>query len=70
MTKKKDNDEIVKNMKKRQIVIILIIIFALLTVGFSIYSLITNFTFIPALIAFIIEAILSKYLNKLREKAK
>ena len=62
------NDEIVENRKKRQIYLVLIIIFGLLTLGLAIFSLITKFSPIPALISFLIEAIISKKRDKLRIK--
>ena len=62
------NDEKVKNLKKRQVLLILIIIFGLLTLIFSILSIIFKFTFIPALIFFIIEYILSKVREKIKIK--
>ena len=65
---KLSNDEIIKRVKKRKILRVFIIFFGLLTVGLCIYSLITKFTFIPALISFIIETVLSKTFNKLNPK--
>ena len=60
------NDQKIKNLKIRKILLIFIVIFGFLTLGLSIYSIVTKFTVIPALIAFIIEFILSK----VREKFK
>ena len=60
------NDQKLLNLKKRRVLLILIVVFGLLTLGFSIFSLITKFTFIPALICFMVEFILSK----IREKVK
>lgn len=62
------NAEKIKRLKIRKILLVLIIIFGLLTLGLSIYSLITKFTFIPALISFIIEYILSKVRDKYKLK--
>ena len=39
------NDQKISNLKKRKVLLVLIIIFGLLTLGFSIFSLITKFTF-------------------------
>lgn len=58
------NDKKIENLKKRRVLLILIVIFGLLTLVFSIFSLITKFTFLPALACFIIEAFLSKAREK------
>lgn len=63
------NDEKIKIIKKRRISRILIIIFGFLTIILSIHSLVTGFTPIFALIAFLIEVLLSKYRNKLDPKS-
>ena len=60
------NDQKISNLKKRKVLLVLIIIFGLLTLGLSIFSLITKFTFLPALGCFIVEYVLSK----VREKTK
>ena len=60
------NNEKIYNLKKRRVLLALIITFGLLTLGFSIFSLITNFTFLPALGCFIVEYVLTK----IREKVK
>lgn len=62
------NEEKIKRLKIRKILLVLIIIFGLLTLGLSIYSLITKFTFVPALISFIVEYILSKVRDKYKLK--
>lgn len=62
------NEEIVKRVKIRKVLKYLIIFFGLLTLGLAIYSLVTEFTPIPALIAFIVEYALTKYRNKLDPK--
>ena len=62
------NEEKVGNYKKRKVLRILIIIFGLATLVLSIWSLVDKVTPIPALICFIIEAILSKYRDKLSIK--
>lgn len=59
------NQEKEKTYKKRQILRILIIVFGLATLVLSIWSLVDKVTPIPALICFLIEAILSKYRDKL-----
>ena len=62
------NDKKIENLKKRRVLLILIVIFGLLTLGFSIFSLITKFTFLPALGCFVVEAILSKQREKIKFK--
>ena len=62
------NDEKLKVRKKRQILKVFIIVFGIATLGLAIYSLITKFTPVPAIITFVIEAVLSKYRNKLDPK--
>ena len=62
------NQEKEKAYKKRQILRILIIIFGLATLVLSIWSLVDKVTPIPALICFIIEAILSKYRDSIKIK--
>lgn len=62
------NDEKIKRVKARKILKWLIIFFGLLTLVLAIYSLATNFTPIPSIISFVIEAILSHYRNKLDPK--
>ena len=62
------NDTKIQNLKKRRVLLILIVIFGLLTFGLSVYSLITKFTFIPALICFIVEFVLSKIREKIKLK--
>lgn len=64
------NDEKIKNVKKRKILKVLVIFFGLLTLILAIYSLVTKFTPIPALITFIIEAVISKYRDKLDPKVE
>lgn len=60
-----DNDEKIKIMKKRRILLYLIIFFGFATLILAILSLILKITPIPAVIVFVIEAILSKYRDKL-----
>ena len=55
---------------KRKILRILIIVFGLATLVLSIWSLVDKVTPIPALICFLIEAILSKYREKLSYNEK
>ncbi len=62
------NDKKIENLKKRRVLLILIVIFGLLTLVFSIFSLITKFTFLPALGCFIVEYILSKVRDKIKIK--
>ncbi len=62
------NQEKEKAYKKRQILRILIIIFGLATLVLSIWSLVDKVTPIPALICFIIEAILSKCRDNIKLK--
>ncbi len=64
------NDEKIKRVKKRKILKGLILFFGLLTVVLSIYSLVTKFTPILAIISFLIEAILSHYRNQLDPKVE
>lgn len=62
------NDEKMKRVKTRKILKGFIIFFGFLTLVLAIYSLVNNFTPIPAIISFLIEAILSHYRNKLDPK--
>lgn len=62
------NQEKEKAYKKRQILRILIIIFGLATLVLSIWSLVDKVTPIPALICFVIEAILSKCRDNIKLK--
>lgn len=62
------NDEKVNNMKKRRILFYLIIFFGLATLVLAILSLVIKFTPIPAIITFLIEALLTKYREKLAIK--
>lgn len=64
------NDELLKRVKKRKIIKSFIIIFGLLTIGLSVYSLVTKFSPIPALITFIIEVVLTNYRNKIDIKGE
>lgn len=66
--KKISNDEKIKRVKQRKILKGFIIFFGLLTLVLAIHSLVTKFTPIPAMISFLIEAILSHYRNKLDPK--
>ena len=63
-----NNNQKIENYKKRKVLLVLIVIFGLLTLGLSIFSLITKFTFIPALVCFIVEYILSKVREKIKLK--
>lgn len=64
------NDELLKRVKKRKIIKSFIIVFGLLTIGLSVYSLVTKFSPIPALITFIIEVVLTNYRNKIDIKGE
>ena len=59
------NEEKIKIHKKRQILKVFIIIFGLLTLALAICSLIYKLNPIFACITFLVEAILSKYREKL-----
>ena len=63
-----NNNTKIENYKKRKVLLVLIIIFGLLTLGFSIFSLITKFTFLPALGCFVVEFILSKVRDRIKLK--
>lgn len=62
------NNEKIKRVKQRKVLKVLIIFFGLLTLVLSICSLVNNFTPLPAIISFFIEALLSKYRNKIDPK--
>ena len=62
------NDEKIKRVRTRKILKVFIIFFGFLTLILAIHSLITKFTPLPAIISFLIEALLSKYRNKLDPK--
>ena len=66
--RKVSNDEKIKRVKQRKILKGFIIFFGLLTLVLAIHSLVTKFTPLPAIISFLIEAILSHYRNKLDPK--
>ncbi len=68
MKERLTNDEKIKRVKQRKILKGFIIFFGLLTLGLAIYSLVTKFTPIPAIVSFIIEVFLSKYRDKLDPK--
>ncbi len=63
-----NNNTKIENYKKRKVLLVLIVIFGLLTLGFSIFSLITKFTFLPALGCFVVEFILSKLRDRIKLK--
>lgn len=58
------NDEKVKVMKKRRTLYYLIILFGVATLVLALFSLIEKISPIPAIITFLIEAILTKYREK------
>jgi fatty acid desaturase len=64
----KINDEKIKRVKQRKILKVFIIFFGLATLVLAIHSLVTGFTPILAIISFLIEALLSRYRNKLDPK--
>lgn len=64
------NDEKIKIMKKRKVLYYLIIVFGLATLVLALYSLIDQFTPIPAIITFFIEAMLTKYRESLSYQTK
>lgn len=65
---KNRNEEKIKRVRVRKILKGFIIFFGLLTLVLAIYSLVTKFTPIFAIISFLIEAILSYFRNKLDPK--
>ena len=62
------NEEKIKIMKRRRILYYLIIFFGVSTLVLAIISLVQKFTPLPAIVSFIIEAVLSKYRSKLDPK--
>lgn len=66
--KKINNDEKFKIYKTRKLLRISIIIFTLLTVVFSLLTLIVKLNPIPAVICFIIEVIMTKYRDRIDYK--
>ena len=64
----KINDEKIKRVKQRKILKVFIIFFGLATLALAIHSLVNGFTPILAIISFLIEALLSRYRNKLDPK--
>ena len=64
----KITDEKIKRVKQRKILKVFIIFFGLATLVLAIHSLVTGFTPILAIISFLIEALLSRYRNKLDPK--
>ena len=65
-----DNDEKVKRIKIRKVLKGFIIFFGIMTLSLAMYSLINEFTPIPAIIAFIIELALTKWRDSLDPKVK
>ncbi len=70
MKEKLTNDEKIKRVKQRKILKGFIIFFGLLTLVLAIYSLVTKFTPIPAIVSLVVEAILSKYRDQLDPKVE
>lgn len=64
MNKRINNDQNIKNLKKREILRILIIIFSLLTIIFALGNLFYSVNLLFALFCFIVTVIF----NKIREK--
>ena len=64
----KINDEKIKRVKQRKILKLFIILFVLANLALAIHTLVTGFTPILAIISFLIEALLSRYRNKLDPK--
>ena len=62
------NDEKLERIKKRKILLVFIVIFGIATVTLALLSILIKLTPIPAIITFLIEAILSKYRDKLDPK--
>lgn len=67
---KLSNDEKISRIKKRKILKGFIIFFGLLTIVLAVLSLINKITPIPALVSFVVEAILSSIRNKLDPKVE
>ena len=59
------NQEKLNRLKLRKILWYCIIVFGILVLLFSVYSLITGFTPLPAIICFVLEAVLSKWRNSI-----
>jgi len=59
------NQEKLDRLKLRKILWYLIIISGLLVLVFSVFSLITGFTPLPAIICFVLEAVFSKWRNSI-----
>lgn len=60
MAKKLSNDENIKNLKKRKILRIAIIVFCILTIAFSVLTLVIKTSVIIPIVTFIIAKILIK----------
>lgn len=60
MAKKLSNDENIKNLKKRKILRIAIIVFCILTIAFSVLTLVIKTNVIIPIVTFIIAKILIK----------
>ena len=65
---KNKNDQKIENYTKRKILLSLIVIFGLATIVLAVLSITIKISPIFALITFVIEAILSKYRDKLSIK--
>ncbi len=66
-----NNDIKIKKLKQRKILQVLIIVFGVITLLAAVYSLVFRNSFIPtaiALVAFLIEAILTKIRNSIKLK--
>lgn len=64
------NDEKIKNVQKRKVLKVVVILLAILTIIFAVLTLWIDLNPIYSLIAFILEAIVSKYREKLDPKEK
>ena len=60
MAKKLSNDENIKNLKKRKILRIAIIVFCILTIAFSVLTLVIKTSVIIPIVTFIVAKILIK----------
>ncbi len=65
-----DNDQLVKNLKKRKILRYVIIFLALLTVFLAAYSLFTDFSFYYSLIPFVMYTFFKYWRDSLKIEKK
>ena len=70
MKKKLTNEEVYKKTKLNKVLWNLIIVFGLATIVLAVSSLVLNISPLYCVITFVLETIVSKYRNKIKEELK